>query len=104
MKNISKNNSVSKSSLRLRIGVVMILLWLLPFWWLSPFIASIISPDNEDSSTFVVTVIIMTVQTIIGLAGVYLAGKETAQIIKKAPKKRILKTVWQIFLHGNPSS
>lgn len=94
----------AKSSLRLRIGVIMLLLWFLPFWLLSPYIASLINPSNEESLTAVVTVVIMTVQTIIGLFGAYLAGKETAGIIRNTPRKQVLKTVWSIFRYGNSAS
>ncbi|MBI5871286.1 MAG: hypothetical protein HZB44_10115 [Actinobacteria bacterium] len=82
----------------------MLLLWFLPFWLLSPYIASLINPSNEESLTAVVTVVIMTVQTIIGLFGAYLAGKETAGIIRNTPRKQVLKTVWSIFRYGNSAS
>lgn len=95
---------MGRSSLRLRIGVVMLLLWFLPFWLLSPYIASLIDPSKEESLTGVVTMIIMTTQTIIGLFGAFLAGKETAGIIRNTPRKRVFKTVWRIFRYGNSSS
>ncbi|MDO8735647.1 MAG: hypothetical protein Q7K29_00990 [Thermoleophilia bacterium] len=83
---------------------MMLMLWFLPFWLLSPYIASLINPSNEESLTAVVTVVIMTIQTIIGLFGAYLAGKETAGIIKNTPRKHVFKTVWRIFRYGNTAS
>lgn len=100
---MAQNNSGNKTGFRLRLGVVMLLLWFLPFWMLSPYIASLINPADEESLTFIVTVVIMTVQTIIGLFGAYLAGKETAGIIRNTPRKQMFKTVWQIFRYGNRS-
>lgn len=79
----------------------MLLLWFLPFWLLSPYIASLISPDDEASLTGVITVIIMAVQTVIGLFGAYLAGRETAGVIRNTPRKQVFKTVWRIFRYGN---
>ena len=98
---MSQEISNDKSIIRLRIGVVLILLWMLPFWLLGPRIASNVNTSDVESLTVVITAIIMIVQTVLGLAGVYLAGKETARIIKKTPKKRLLKTIWQILRHGN---
>ena len=93
----------NKTGFRLRLGVVLMLLWFLPFWLLSPYIASLIDPADEESLTFTVTVVIMTVQTVIGLFGAYLAGKETAGIIRNTPRKQMFKTVWRIFRYGNRS-
>ena len=79
----------------------MLMLWFLPFWLLAPYIARIINPDDEGHLTAVVTAVIMIVQTIIGLAGAFLAGKETARVIKSTPRKQVPKTVWRIFRYGN---
>ncbi|MHB8792141.1 MAG: hypothetical protein ACYC6O_02200 [Thermoleophilia bacterium] len=91
----------NKTGFRLRLGVLLLLMWFLPFWLLSPYIASLIDPADEESLTFTITVVIMTVQTLIGLVGAYLAGKETAGIIRNTPRKHMLATAWRIFRHGN---
>lgn len=36
----------NKTGLKLRLGVILLLLWFLPFWLLSPYIASLIDPAD----------------------------------------------------------
>lgn len=96
--------SGSKTGFRLRLGVILLLLWFLPFWLLSPYIASLIDPADEESLTFTITVVIMAVQTLIGLIGAYLAGKETAVLIRTTPRRKLAGTVWQLLRHGKRES
>lgn len=90
----------NRSVFRLRLGVVLILLWMLPFWLLGPYIASSMDSGDGEPSAARVTTIIMIVQTVIGLVGAYVAGKETARVIKGTPRKKIPKMFWRIVRHG----
>ncbi|NBU34488.1 hypothetical protein EB118_05090 [bacterium] len=81
---------------RLRVGIFLILLWWLPLWLFAPFIA-----NKVGAKTSTVTITVVILQTIIGIIGVYVAGKQTAEIIKSTPKKHVLSKIWQIILHGN---
>jgi hypothetical protein len=51
------------------VGVVLILLWLLPFWALAPHIAHSLSGFSNPLSVAAVATTIVVVQTIIGLLG-----------------------------------
>lgn len=89
------NDQIQVSPFRLRIGVALIFLWWLPFWALSPAIA-----DALGLSTSLVTVVIMIIQTIIGLLGIVVAGKQVSAIIKHTPFKKVPKTVWFVLISG----
>jgi len=94
MTNINKSDV---SPLRLRIGVIMIVIWWAPIWLLSPFISDYL---NGTPSTATITTAIVVIQTLIGLLGFYVAGKEVVGIIKNKPKKQALKTIWYVLIHG----
>jgi hypothetical protein len=90
------------SPLRLRIGVLFILLWWFPFWALAPTITKSLAGLPHPPSVAVVTTAIVVVQTLIGLLGFFVAGTEVKRIVKETPRKRdALKTIWVIFLHGH---
>jgi hypothetical protein len=66
--------SAGPSPLRLRVGVSLILLWIVPFWALAPRIAHSLSGLSNPPSVAAVTTAIVVVQTIIGLLGFWVAG------------------------------
>jgi hypothetical protein len=57
------------------VGVVLILLWIVPFWALAPYIAHSLSGGSNTPSAADVTTIIVAVQTVIGLLGFWVAGR-----------------------------
>lgn len=92
-----KTNQVSP--LRLRIGVMLILLWWLPFWLLSPYIADLIGTDGSPSVASITTVIVV-IQTIIGFLGIFVAGKEVKTVINGTSKKQAISQIWYMLIHG----
>jgi hypothetical protein len=68
--------STRVSRLRLRAGVLLILLWLISFWALAPHIAHSLSGLSNPPSVAAVTTAIVAVQTILGLLGFWVAGTE----------------------------
>lgn len=80
----------------LRIGFICILLWWAPFWMLAPLINDALGLNSGTA----ITVIIMAVQTIIGVFGFILVGKPTARIIKKASFKKTPGIIWYAIIHG----
>lgn len=89
------DESTSVSGTRLRIGVVLIVLWWAPFWALSPAIA-----EATGFKTSVVTTTIVIIQTILGFLGIWVAGKQVSTIIKQTPKKQVPKKVGHVLLTG----
>jgi hypothetical protein len=92
--------SAGLSPLRLRVGVFLILLWIVPFWALAPLIADSLSGLSNPPSVAAVTTTILVVQTIIGLLGCWVAGTEVKSLIKGSTKRHALGAIWSILLHG----
>ena len=76
------------------------LMWLIPFWALAPYIAQSLSGLSNPPSVAAVTTAIVAVQTIIGLLGSWVAGTEVKSIIKGSTKKHALAAIWSILIHG----
>jgi hypothetical protein len=90
--------------LRLRFGVALVILWLIPFWALGPEIAHALSGLSNPPSAAAVTTAIVAVQTILGLLGLWLAGTEVKAIVKGSSMKRALRALWSAFIHGEVQS
>ena len=93
--------SAVPSPLRLRVGVLLIFLWIVPFWALAPLIADSLSGLDNPPSVAAVTTTIVVVQTIIGLLGFWVAGTQVKSIIKGSTMRHALGAIWSIFLHGD---
>ncbi len=93
--------SVDVSPLRLRVGVSLILLWLIPFWALGPYIAHSLSGLSNPPSDAAVTTAIVVVQTIIGLIGFWVAGTGVKSIIKGSTLRHALAATWSMLIHGD---
>ena len=93
--------SVGPSPLRLRVGVFLILLWIVPFWLLAEPIAHSLSGLSNPPSVAAVTTAIVVVQTIFGLLGFWVAGTEVKSIIKGSTMRHALRAIWSMLLHGD---
>ena len=104
MRDTSSTNEDSKSagssSLRLRLGVFLILLWILPFWLLAPEVARLLSGGSGHPSVATVTTTIVVVQTILGLIGMFVAGTQVKSIVKGSTRRHAIAAIWSIFIHG----
>jgi hypothetical protein len=92
------------SPLRLRFGVALVILWLVPFWALGPEIAHALSGLNNPPSAAAVTTAIVAVQTILGLLGLWVAGTEVKSIVKGSSMRRALRALWSVLIHGEVQS
>jgi hypothetical protein len=93
--------SAGPSPLRLRVGVFLILLWIVPFWALAPRIADSLSGLSNPPSVAAVTTTILVVQTIIGLLGFWVAGAAVKSIIKGSTMRHALGAIWSMLIHGD---
>ena len=93
--------SAGPSPLRLRVGVFLILLWIVPFWALAPYIANSLSGGSSSPSVADVTTIIVAVQTVIGLLGFWVAGAAVKSIIKGSTMRHALVAIWSMLIHGD---
>ncbi len=88
------------SAARMRLGVLLLLLWWLPFWLAAPYVAGLFGIQS-DSGKHGVLIAIIAVQTLLGAFGTFLTGKEIVKLVKKQPKKRLPKTIWHILRSGD---
>ena len=93
--------SAGPSPLRLRVGVFLILLWIVPFWALAPLIADSLSGGSNSPSAADVTTIIVAVQTVIGLLGFWVARAAVKSIIKGSTMRHALAAIWSMLIHGD---
>ena len=93
--------SAGASPLRLRVGVLLIILWLVPFWALAPYITRLLSGLSNPPSVAAVTTTIVVVQTILGLLGLWVAGTQVKSLIKGSSMLHALKAIWPILIHGS---
>jgi len=86
------------SAFRIRLGVFLLFLWWLPVWALVPALSELLSLDSSQSHRLLIGVILL--QTIIGFAGLFIAGKSIAGIMKKTPFKKTPGIVWHALISG----
>lgn len=91
-------NSETASIIRLRIGIVLIFLFWIPVWMIAPLIA-----DFVNASVQTTTLVIMTLQGVVGVIGLILAGKAALVLFKSTPRKQLPKAVWQVVKDGKYS-
>ena len=95
-----RSGAKAPSPLRLRIGVLLILLWWAPIWALAPLVAQALDGLSNPPSVAEVTTVIVIVQTVIGLLGFVVAGTAVKGIVKGSRKRDALRAIWGIFIHG----
>ncbi len=85
---------------RLRIGVILFVLFWLPAYLLAPVVAAAFGYPKDAEAIFKITVVIMGIQTALGIIGFLFAGKQV-MTLRHVPRKQIPKTVWHLFWHGS---
>jgi hypothetical protein len=83
------------SVFRLRLGVVLIGIWWIPIWLLAPLVAHF-----ADQPVGSVTLVIAIVQTIIGLIGALIAGRQTAKIVRHTGVRAVPGRIWHVVWTG----
>lgn len=90
---------MSVSPLRLRLGIILLFLWWIPFWLATPIFSVILGIDTAKSESYLVLAILI-VQTILGCVGLALTGKEIANIVRHTSYKQMPGKVWHILVRG----
>ena len=89
------DQAVGVSPTRLRVGIFLVFLWWIPVWLAAPVISEAFGLDSTD-----VLIWLIVVQTVVGLAGVLVVGRQIARIMKGIPARRMLPTVWHVLRRG----
>ena len=83
------------SIFRLRLGVVLIGIWWIPIWLLAPVVAHVVGQPVGS-----VTLTIAIVQTIIGLVGVLIAGRQAAKLVRHTGFRAVPGRIWRVIWSG----
>jgi hypothetical protein len=83
------------SVFRLRLGLVLIGIWWIPIWLLAPLVAHLV-----DGPVGSVTIAIAIAQTIIGVIGALLAGRQAAKIVRHTGFRAVPGKIWHILWKG----
>ena len=89
------------SVVRVRIGILLFLLWWLPIYLLTPVLAGLLGKADDASARHAITVWLVCIQTVIGLVGVYLAGRELFSTLGKVRRRRLVPVAWHIVRRGD---
>jgi hypothetical protein len=83
------------SVFRLRLGVVLIGIWWIPIWLLAPVVAHVAGQPVGS-----VTLTIAIVQTVIGLVGVPIAGRQALKIVRHTGMRAVPGKIWHVLWTG----
>lgn len=83
------------SVFRLRLGFVLIGIWWIPIWLLAPIVAHFVDQPIRS-----ITIAIAIVQTVIGLIGALIAGRQAAKIVRHAKFRAVPKKIWHVLWTG----
>ena len=103
--NLTYNNFMEKQSppeispFRLRAGVVLIFLWWIPFWALVPALCDALGVHSSTGQRRI-TIAVLLLQTVIGLAGLLITGKIIANIIKHTKRRKVPGVIVYMIWHG----
>jgi len=95
MDEVSKKNKI-----KVRLGILFILIWWLPFWLVSPVLSDIFGA-NTAAQKHQIFIIVIVVQTIFGVLGFVIASKPVVSQMRHVSYKKFPKTFWNIFKTGN---
>ena len=93
------NMSVKSDSAKFRTGIFLIILWWIPFWALA-------TPLSEKTGIkiSVLTLLIMGIQTLIGVVGFFMTGKTVTKVIKSLPSKKVPGALFYMLIKGEINS
>jgi hypothetical protein len=83
------------SAARVRLGVGLFILFWLPIWLLGPALAEVVGITVAQA-----TLIVGTIQVILGILGFLMIGKQTVMILRHSSRKQAPKIIWHIFWSG----
>ena len=83
------------SVFRLRLGLVLIGIWWIPIWLLAPVVSHVV-----DQPVGSVTIAIAIVQTILGVIGALIAGRQAARIVRHSGFRAVPGKIWRVLWTG----
>jgi hypothetical protein len=87
--------------LRLRVGVLLIVLSWFPFAQITITIARSNGNLTSNSSASAFRLAVWGIQIVVGLVGVWLVGKLAIDEARRTGWRRTPRHLWQLFVHGS---
>jgi hypothetical protein len=81
----------------------MLLSWI-PAPLIVQLIVAVPSSPPSSAATHALTAVIWTCEILIGVLGVWLAGKETVALVRAVGWRRTPRAVWNVFAHSGEAS
>jgi hypothetical protein len=88
------------SPARLRLGVLLFVVWWIPLYLAIPAVVAALGEQGNHHATAVITVSIVALQTVVGLLGLWLLGKQLALTIKRVSYRRLPMVIWRSVWSG----
>ena len=85
---------------RLRVGIVLILLSWFPFAQICIAVARDHGKLTSDESARVFRLVVWGIQIVVGLVGLWLAGRVAIAEAKQTGVRGTPRRLWQLFAHG----
>ena len=94
----------SISVIRLRVGLIFVLIFWIPIWLIAPAIANLIYSNPTPQQTSKITLSIALIQGVAALIGLLLVGRELIDTFKTTPNKKVLKVIISAVFKGEVKS
>ena len=91
-------------SLRLRVGILLIVLSWFPFAQILIYIAHNNGKLTSESSSNTFRLVVWGIQVVVGLVGVALVGKLAVEEAKKTGWRNTPRRLWELFRYGPDAS
>lgn len=97
---MSKQGNKKISISRLRLGVVLFIVWWIPIYLTLPFLDNELNANTKKSQA-IIAITILTIQGIIGVIGLLLVGKELAFTLKQVKYRKLPGTIGRMLWNGD---
>jgi len=96
--------SMQSHLLRLRVGVLLIVLSWFPFAQITIRIAHSNGDLTNDDSATAFRLVVWGIQVVVGVVGLLLVGKAAVDEAKRMGWRGTPRRMWQLFVHGSQPS
>ncbi len=93
-------NDQQISLFRLRLGIFLLILWWIPVYLAIPSLSDLLGIKGNHHAEEILLISIIVFQSIVGLIGLLLTGKELASTLKQVRYKKLPVSIWRIIWSG----
>jgi hypothetical protein len=101
LSSVNTSNPPPISTTKLRVGILLFVIWWIPIYLTVPLVVGALGDAGNAHATKVVTISIIAAQSLIGLAGLLLLGKQLTLTLKRVPFKKMPRALWRALKSGS---